>query len=74
MKANQKVILFSQSSMPVDIGSVMAQRLSAMRKLQVDRTNVVATKQIDEPNSMPLPAEIVNQLIHLRFNFHSFLL
>jgi hypothetical protein len=45
--------VFPQSSMPIDIGSVMAQRLSAMRKLQVDPHNVVALKQMYQSNQMP---------------------
>jgi hypothetical protein len=44
--------VFPQSSMPIDIGSVMAQRLSAMRKLQVDPNNVVALKQMYQSNQM----------------------
>jgi hypothetical protein len=44
--------VFPQSSMPIDIGSVMAQRLSAMRKLQVNPHNVVAPKQTYKSKQM----------------------
>ncbi|CAG2100119.1 unnamed protein product [Medioppia subpectinata] len=44
--------VFSQSLMPIDIGSVMAQRLNAMRKLSDDPHNVVALKQMYQANQM----------------------
>lgn len=44
--------VFAQSSMPIDIGSVMAQRLSAIRKLEEDPYNVVALKQKYQADQM----------------------
>ncbi|CAG2178981.1 unnamed protein product, partial [Oppiella nova] len=44
--------VFPQSAMPIDIGSVMAQRLNAMRKLEADPHNVVALKQMYQANQM----------------------
>lgn len=46
--------VFQQSNFPIDIGTVMAQRLSAMKKLEEDPHNVVALKQMYQAQEMVL--------------------
>ena len=60
--------VFPQSSMPIDIGSVMAQRLNAMRKLQEDPHNVVALKQMYQANQMVDSSFILICLSKLTFS------
>lgn len=62
--------VFPESSLPkIDIGSVMAQRLSAMRVLQDDPNNAVALKQMADAQEMvgllPLFESLLNLVLRL---------
>ena len=53
-EASKDDSVFQQSNFPIDIGTVMAQRLSAMKKLEEDPHNVVALKQMYQAQEMVL--------------------
>ena len=53
-EASKEDSVFQQSNFPIDIGTVMAQRLSAMKKLEEDPHNVVALKQMYQAQEMVL--------------------